>query len=953
MMDIPTRYDFRNTETRIYKLWQKNHCFDSSFDGEGHSNDKHSINKPKFTIVIPPPNVTGRLHMGHALNNTIQDVLVRYKRMDGYDALWLPGTDHAGISTQTVVRKHLDAKGIDYRELGREKFIEQVWNWKTKYGQVILTQLEKLGCSCDWRRTTFTMDDMPSHGVRTAFKTLFDRGLLYRGKRIVNWCPVDQTALSDDEVITKDGGEPSHLWYINYYLVHPTNNIEYITVATTRPETLFGDVGIAVHPDDERYKSIIGKQISLPLTERVIPIIADDYVDKSFGTGCLKITPAHDPNDFELGKRHHLEPINIMHDDASMNENVPEAFRGLDRHKAREAVLQALTTQKLLKKTEDRMVPLGRAQRSGAPIEYRLSDQWFVRMEPLAEKALQASGYIRSSETNEWFKEHSSRLFFHPARWEKTYFRWLSNIRDWTISRQIWWGHRIPAWYHKQTGEIVVDVDTPKIVLSDPDSWYQDPDVLDTWFSSWLWPMTTLGWPDKTKDFDRYYPTTVLSTSKDIIFFWVARMNFAGLEMVNKLPYRDVYIHPTVLDDRGAVMSKSKGNGLDPLAVIEGATKEDLKGPAYEARPSNMNEILARIDKNFPDGFKAVGADALRFTLIYSCSDGQEMRLSLQRFNEIGRRFITKLWNASRFVLLSLDNVPDSDVDMCERSAEDKWINSRAATTIRIVRDSLDSFDFAPVGQNLYRFIWNDYCDWYLELTKPRITGNDKSAARRAGHELGVRLADILLLLHPVCPFITEELWQKLMKAMDDKQLWLNQRPTSDLLITATMPKGTELPDTSLEANFESLQRLVGRIRTIRADTKIAANTKLSVVVKPLAVSMEDLLKKTQPVLLNLANLQTLEVTDEKTTNMVTAVDPTFELYIDLEKYIDIDREIVRIDKEIQSIENKLVQVTKKLENPKFLSGAKSKVIEAQKAKNTELRTMLTKLTTLRKSYKN
>jgi valyl-tRNA synthetase len=948
-MEIPTRYDFKTTEERIYQLWRDRHCFDSVYDRNGTPRSPEEADKPRFTIAIPPPNVTGRLHMGHALNNTIQDVLIRYKRMDGYDALWLPGTDHAGISTQTVVRKHLDADGIDYRKLGREKFIENVWEWKKKYGDMILRQLEKLGCSCDWRRTCFTMDEGPSRGVRVVFKALYDRGLLYRGKRIVNWCPVDQTALSDDEVNTKDGGEPGHLWYIRYPLVDPTDDIEYLTVATTRPETLFGDVAVAVHPDDERYRTIIGKQVRLPLQGRLIPVIADDYVDREFGTGCLKITPAHDGNDFEVGTRHHLEPINVMNVDATLNDVVPERFRGLDRNEARAEAVKTLEEEGLLEKIEDRMVPIGRAQRSGVPIEYRLSDQWFVRMRPLAEKALESSGYRRSSDGGDWEKTADSGLFFHPPRWEKIYYAWLSNIRDWTVSRQIWWGHRIPAWYHKQTGEILVDVETPAAVVESPNDWEQDPDVLDTWFSSWLWPMTTLGWPDETEDFKRYFPTSVLSTSKDIIFFWVARMNFSALEMTGKLPYQDVYIHPTVLDDRGAVMSKSKGNGIDPLVVIDGATTEDLKGPVREARPQNMNEILARIDKNFPDGFEAVGADALRFTLVHSCSEGQEMKLALQRFNEIGRRFITKLWNASRYVLLSLDAAPGPEAGEAEPTVEDDWIASRTASTVREVREALEGFDFAPVGHALYRFIWNDYCDWYLELTKARMNGNDGAAARRAAHELGITLAQILRMLHPVCPFITEELWGKLLEAMDGKDLWLDARPKSDLLILESAPKGKREPDRALESTFESLQRLVSHIRTARSSARIADNVRLNAVAKPIDGELGALLTQTAPVLSRLANLDSLEIGDEKPEGAVAVVDPAFELYIDLGRHVDIHAELKRIDKESAELEKRLAQVTKKLGNPKFLTGARPEVVDAQKAKDQELRDMLAKLAALKK----
>ncbi len=948
-MELAKRYDFASTEERIYRLWLENHCFDSVYGPDGRPRSAEEAGKTPFTIVIPPPNVTGRLHMGHALNNTIQDVLIRFKRMDGYDALWVPGTDHAGISTQTVVRKHLDAEGIDYRALGREKFVERVWVWKRKYGDVILDQLRKIGCSCDWRRIRFTMDDGLSRAVRVVFKKLYDRGLLYRGNRIVNWCPVDRTALSDDEVDTKDGGEPGHLWHIRYPLVEPVGAITQVTVATTRPETLFGDVAVAVHPEDERYQALVGKKLRLPLQGRIIPIIADDYVDREFGTGCLKITPAHDVNDFEVGARHALEPVNVMNEDATLNDVVPERYRGLDRFAAREKAVEELEQQGLLEAVEDRMVPIGRAQRSGAPIEYRLSTQWFVRMEPLADKALRASGYELEGDT--WVKREKGGLDFHPTRWEKIYYDWLTRIRDWCVSRQIWWGHRIPAWYHKQTGEMLVDVETPQRVLDSPEEWEQDEDVLDTWFSSWLWPMTTLGWPEKTPDFERHFPTTVLSTAKDIIFFWVARMNFAALEMEERLPYRDVYIHPTVLDERGAVMSKSKGNGIDPLGVIDGATAEDLKEPIYEARPSNMKELLTRVDKSFPDGFEAVGADALRFTLVYSCSEGQEMKLSLQRFHEIGRRFVTKLWNASRYLLMSLESLPGPEGGFAEPAVEDRWIVSRTNSTIREVRAALEGFDFAPVGQVLYRFVWNDYCDWFLELTKPRMTGSDPAEARRAAHVLGVTLAEILRMLHPVTPFVTEELWGKLLDAMDVNDLWLDRRPSSRLLVLERTAEPTAEPHPELETDFEAIQRVVGRVRASRAGARLAENVRLSAMVAPREERLKTLLTQTASVLEGLANLEKLTVGGDRPESSVTFVDPAFDLFLDLGKHVDLDAERKRIDREIAEARKKLEQVAKKLENPKFLAGAKPEVVEEQKARDQELRDVIVKLEELQREY--
>ena len=599
--EFPKRFDFREAEPRLYQRWLDARAFRSARDAEGNVVDPSREGKPTFTIVIPPPNITGRLHMGHALNNTIQDVLIRYKRMDGFDTLWVPGTDHAGIATQTVVRKQLDAQGIDFRELGRDEVIRRIWKWRDQFGDQILNQLQRIGCSCDWERTRFTMDQGLCRAVNEAFVRLHSDGLIYRGKRIVNWCPVDRTALSDDEVEKED--ESGKIYDIRYPFVDGDGHV---VVSTTRPETLFGDVAVAVNPDDDRHKNKIGRQLRLPLQGRLIPVIADEHADPAMGTGAVKITPAHDPNDFEVGRRHDLEAINVMNEDATMNDVVPERFRGLDRYKCRAKALEELEAEGLLESVRDHSMAIGRSYRSKVPIEFRLSDQWFVRMGPLAEKALAASGYVRDGE--EWVQDGDPQLRLHPERFEKTYLHWLANIRDWCISRQIWWGHRIPAWYHVETGEIVVGTETPERVAAEPDRWRQEQDVLDTWFSSWLWPMSTLGWPEKTPDFDRYYPTQVLSTAKDIIFFWVARMNFAGLYFDGRLPYNDVFLHSTITDERGVTMSKSKGNGIDPLTLIEGATVEQLKDPVREARPSNMKKLIRDIDKRYPDGFDAVGA---------------------------------------------------------------------------------------------------------------------------------------------------------------------------------------------------------------------------------------------------------------------------------------------------------------------------------------------------------
>ena len=954
---LATRFDSAAVEAEGWERWEKAAAFETEVDSGGRTRPEGDPRREPFTIVIPPPNITGRLHMGHALNNTIQDVLIRYRRMEGRDALWVPGTDHAGISTQTVVRKHLDAQGVDYRALGREAFIERVWEWREEFGGVILEQLRKLGCSCDFRRTRFTMDEGLSRAVRTVFKALYDRGLIYRGKRVVNWCPVDRTALSDDEVETAPGGEPGHLWSINYPLAD--NSRRHLTVATTRPETLFGDVAVAVHPEDPRYREFIGRQVHLPLTGHVIPVIADSGVERDFGTGCLKITPAHDPHDFEIGERHNLEPRNVMHEDATLNNEVPEAFRGLDRYEARREAVAALEAAGLLEAVTPHQVPLGRAQRSGAPIEYRLSDQWFVRMRPLADRALRRSGF-ENGEMG-WEKVREGEPRFYPARWEQVYARWLIEIRDWTISRQIWWGHRIPAWHHRNSGRVAVGIDTPPEVLADPDAWRQDEDVLDTWFSSWLWPMSTLGWPDETPDLARYFPTSVLSTDKGILFFWVARMNFAGIEMTGQLPYRDVYIHPTVLDERGAVMSKSKGNGVDPLAVIDGATVAELKRPVEEARPTNMKELLQRVERSFPEGFEGVGADALRFTLVRLCSEGQEMRLSLSKFHEIGRRFLTKLWNASRFALLTLDEVADEGA-LGEPQVEDRWIVSRASACVSEVRTALDCFDFAAVGAVLYRFVWNDFCDWYVELAKVRMRSGPR-AARRTAATLGRVLSDTLHLLHPVTPFVTEHLFSRLRIAMDRKNLWSGQQPEADLLARSTFPATGGTRDQRLEERFEALQRFVSAIRKLRADAGLPPDLRLAVSVRESRglAGFGALLSECRGPVAALARLSSLSVASSDASwpspttstsgvdgaGRVSIVDSAFEAQTALGQAVDVDAVRRRVEGQLQRLTKERESTRKRLANPGFLKGADPAVVDKLRGRLASLNDQTGRLTEL------
>ena len=928
---LPTRFDPEAVEAEAWGRWNDARAFESEAAPDGRLRPGGDREKTPFTVVIPPPNITGRLHMGHALNNTIQDVLVRYRRMTGRDALWVPGTDHAGISTQTVVRKHLDARGVDYRALGRDAFIEKVWEWRDRYGGVILDQLKKLGCSCDFRRTRFTMDEGLSRAVRTVFADLHRRGYIYRGKRVVNWCPVDRTALSDDEVETAPEGEPGHLWSIAYPLAGEAGTR--LTVATTRPETLFGDVAVAVHPEDPRYRDFVGRSVRLPLVGREIPVIADEGVDPEFGTGCLKITPAHDPHDFEIGQRHGLTPIEVMREDAALNEAVPERFRGLDRYRAREEAVAALEAEGLLVGIEDRRVPLGRAQRSGAPIEYRLSDQWFVRMGPLAERALRLSGYERR-EDGEWEKAGEGALRFHPPRWEQVYARWLMEIRDWTISRQIWWGHRIPAWHHRETGEIAVGVDPPEAVRAAPDDWRRDEDVLDTWFSSWLWPMSTLGWPERTPDFERYYPTSLLSTDKGILFFWVARMNFAGIEMTGRLPYDDVYIHPTVLDERGAVMSKSKGNGVDPLAVISGATLEELKRPVEEARPANREEMLRRIERGFPEGFEGVGADALRFTLVRLCSEGQEMRLALSKFHEIGRRFLTKLWNASRFALSAVEGA-DRGAETAEPAAEDRWIVSRAAGCAGEVRTALEGYDFAAVGSLLYRFVWNDFCDWYLELAKSRMrTG--PAAARRTAATLGEVLDRTLRLLHPVAPFVTEVLHERLRTARA-KVGFADARAGGAVLARAEFPAGDAPRDEELESRFEALRELVTSVRRLRADAGLAPDQALPVAVRETAEvpGLGTLLRDTAGPVGSLGRMAPLRVVGPEEPwppgngggGRVSLVERRFEASVELGAAAEPAALRERVAAQRRRVAGDREKLGKRLANPRFRERAEPAVV--------------------------
>ena len=942
MAEFPKRFDFREAEPRIYQRWMDEGCFGTAVSADGSVRDPERARAKPFVICIPPPNITGRLHMGHALNNTVQDVLTRYHRMDGKDALWIPGTDHAGIATQTVVKKQLDAQGIDYRELGRERMVAKIWEWRAEFGDAILEQLRKMGCSCDWERLRFTMDEGMNAAVRRCFVDLYQRGLIYRGKRIVNWCPVDQTALSDDEVEKQD--EKGKMYHLRYPLA--ANRSRWLVVATTRPETMFGDVAVAVHPEDERYRDLVGQQVILPLMDKPIPIIADAHADPEKGTGVVKITPAHDPNDFEVGERNDLPVVDVMNEDASLNELVPERYRGMDRYAARKKILEELEETGLLEKVEDHVLAIGRSYRSKVPIEFRLSDQWFVRMAPLAEMALEANGYVRSPEGWER-KNPNAGVAFHPDRFEKVYLHWLSNIRDWCISRQIWWGHRVPAWHHMETGEILVAESEPERVKAEGDLWHQDEDVLDTWFSSWLWPMSTLGWPERTPDFERYFPTSVLSTAKDIIFFWVARMNFAGLVFENKLPYRDVYLHSTIADDRGVTMSKSKGNGIDPLTLIEGATLEQLKRPVQEALPSNAKEILRRLEKNFPDGFEAVGADAMRWTLIYSITEGENVKLALQRFLE-GRSFVTKLWNGAGRIITALEAEPARTVAPGEPTDEDGWILARVDATARSVRAGLDEFDFGKVAQELYRLVWDDYCSWALELSKTRLNGEDPVERLGVLRVMGSALADILRLLHPIVPFVTEELWSRLVPAMDRLELWLGEAPDSQQLVRDRFPRGESPARNDVEHRFAILQRFVSAIRQLRAQYRVKDNERIVVHVKPLDPETAPMLERCRGAVCFLARLEKVELVQARSKGMAAHYDSAFELYLDLSRYVDLGEELARLDKDIERTKKELDATTGKLANANFVERAPTDKVQETRDRKTELEDKLEKLTATR-----
>ena len=865
--ELPKVYEPQEVEGRVYEMWEKNGCF------RGHRDP----DKKPFTIVMPPPNVTGQLHMGHAMDCTLQDILIRFKRMQGYAALWVPGTDHAGIATQIKVEEELRTKeGLTRHDLGREKFLERVWDWKHKFGDRIVQQQKKMGASCDWERARFTMDEGCSKAVREVFVSLYEKGLIYKGSRIVNWCPHCVTALSDAEVEYKD--KPGHLWHLKYPIVGEPGR--YVIVATTRPETMLGDSGVAVNPDDERYQDIVGKKCLLPLMDREIPIVADEYVDMAFGTGCVKMTPAHDPNDFEVGLRHNLECIRVLDDHGVVNENGGK-YQGLERYEARKAVLADLEALGLLEKTEDHQHNVGTCYRCGTDVEPIVSAQWFVRMEPLAKEALRV---VNEGETR-----------FVPDRFAKTYTNWMENVHDWCISRQLWWGHQIPVWYCADCGHMTVSrEDACACEKCGSKNIERDPDVLDTWFSSALWPFSTLGWPDKTEDLDYFYPTDVLVTGYDIIFFWVARMIFSGCEHMKKTPFHTVFIHGLVRDDKGRKMSKSLGNGIDPLEMAE-----------------------------------QYGADALRFNLITGNSPGNDMRFYTERC-EAMRNFANKIWNASRFLMMNLT------IDTCalpdKLELEDKWILSRLNATVREMTENLEKYELGVAAQKIYDFIWDNYCDWYIELTKTRLQGDDEDSKVRAQQVLCYVLTETLKLLHPFMPFLTEEIWQALPHEGDF--LMLQKWPEYD-------PKWDFQTE---EAAMECIMEAISAVRTRRSEMTVPPSKKAHLTV---VTAKADVFALGEAFLKRLAYAETVTITADAPADqkgMVSAVTADATLFMPLSELVDLEKEKARLTKDLGKKQGELKGLDAKLSNPGFLNKAPADVVAAEQERAEKLRALIAKL---------
>ena len=884
-------------EQKYRDLWETGDLFSSK---------TNSSSENAFSIVLPPPNVTGSLHMGHAFQHTIMDVFTRYNRSKGNQTLWQPGTDHAGIATQMVVERQLGLENISRHDLGRDKFTEKVWDWKSQSGGTITSQMRRLGASVDWERERFTMDESLSKAVKKVFIDLYNEGLIYRGKRLVNWDPVLLTAVSDLEVISKE--ENGFLWHIKYQVA---DSEEILIVATTRPETMLGDSAVAVHPEDERYQHLVGKFINLPLSDRKIPIIADDYVDMEFGTGCVKITPAHDFNDYEIGQRHKLEIINVLTDNASINLNAPTKYQGLDRFEARKAIVDDLDQQNLIEKIDPHTLMVPRGDRTNSIIEPYMTDQWFVKVKPLAEPAIDAvkNGSIR----------------FVPENWEKTYFNWMENIEDWCISRQIWWGHRIPAWYDKEGNYYVADsIEEAQEQAGKNAELTQDEDVLDTWFSSALWPFSTLGWPEATPEMSRFYPTSVLVTGFDIIFFWVARMIMFGLKFANDVPFKDIYITGLIKDGNGQKMSKSKGNVLDPIDLIDGISLEALleKRTQGMMQPKLAEKIQKQTKKEFPDGIPSFGTDAIRFTFTALASFGRDIKFDLKRV-EGYRNFCNKLWNASRFVLMNLDS-KSINFD-AELSSQDKWILSRLQQVKTEVEKHLADYRLDLMSQTLYEFVWHDYCDWYLEISKPLLE-NDKTKQGCEATLLKV-LSETLVLLHPIIPFITEEIFEQSQKL---------QSNSTGKLISQPFPEPNKgLLNTEAEAEIDWLKEFILGIRKIRGEMNISPGKPLPCFVKSYSSKDQSYIENNKAMLFALAKLDTVDLLsqDEEEPESAIALVGEMKILIPLAGLIDKGAERDRLNKEIEKLSKLRSQFAAKLNNEKFINGAPEAVVNNEKDK--------------------
>ena len=860
MKELEKTYNPAEIEDRLYRKWEEKKYFHAEVDRS----------KKPFTIVMPPPNVTGQLHMGHALDNTMQDILIRFKRMQGYSALWQPGTDHAAIATEVKVTEKLKAEGIDKKEIGREAFLKHAWAWKEEYGNRIVSQLKKMGSSADWDRERFTMDEGCSKAVTEVFCNLYEKGYIYKGSRIINWCPVCKTSISDAEVIHEE--QEGHFWHINYPVVGEPGR--FVEIATTRPETLLGDTAVAVNPDDERYKDIVGKMLELPLTDRQIPVIADPYVDKEFGTGCVKITPAHDPNDFEVGKRHNLEEINILNDDATINE-LGGRYAGMDRYEARKQMVADLDALGLLVKVVPHSHNVGTHDRCKTTVEPMIKPQWFVRMKEMGEAALKV---VKTDE-----------LSFVPEQFDKTYIHWLENIRDWCISRQLWWGHRIPAWYCDECGETIVSRDVPTVCPKCGCTHLtQDEDTLDTWFSSALWPFSTLGWPDKTPEYEYFYPTSVLVTGYDIIFFWVIRMVFSALEQTGKSPFKHVLIHGLVRDDQGRKMSKSLGNGIDPLEVID-----------------------------------KYGADALRLTLITGNAPGNDMRFYWERV-ENSRNFANKIWNATRFIMMNMEKADFSDVKLSDLTIADRWILSKVNTLAKEMTDNMEKFELGIAVSKVYDFIWEEFCDWYIEMVKPRLYNDEDETKAAALWTLKTVLIQALKLLHPYMPFITEE-------------IFCNIQDEEESIMISKWPEYTdEWNFEADEAAVDTIKAAVRAIRNLRTGMNVPPSRKAKVYVVSAKEDVRHIFESSKSFFATLGYASEVHVQEDKTgidENAVSTLIHDAAVYIPLEELVDIDKEIERLEKEAAKLAGEIKRASGMLANPKFVDKAPAAKVEEEKAK--------------------